>query len=339
MTSRERLRLLRVLEEQPLAVNVTDIDGRLVFSDIPERLVDQLQRELGDAFTRAMVIDDAERAFIASLPEVDAAPARWRALYDSGALAARVSALASTGETATYFMAAVNTSDESVLGRTGVLYFTCTKGCHFCQYRGFTDRSLSVDECAELMLALQEGGAHNVQWLSPTAYTGFLLRALLRAAEQGFALPIVHKSEGEDALAQLALLDDVVDIYVPDAKFVRAETASKIGLSQGYAERLPLALREMQRQVGPLSRRRGTLLAQSGVLARHLLMPDGVDEAALVFALLAEIDPHMAVHLMTLYQPFDRAREMPGLDRPTTVNEGERAIAALTATGLRAMIR
>ncbi len=333
-----RADLLRILAAEPLALSVVDDeDGRIVFSDIPERLVPSLKEQFGAPFEAMLAPSAEEAAWVDAVPEVAPAPPKFVALFKSGALAARVKAIKQPQAKAVYFSAAINAGDESILGRTGVMYFVCKKGCHFCQYHGFEEHSLTVDEAAERMLAFQEAGADNVQWLSPQAYTRFLVAALLRAAEQGFSLPIVHKSEGEESLEELALLDGLVDVYLPDAKFIREETAAKIGLLQSYPARMRKAIAEMHRQTGPLVRRRGTRVVQSGMLVRHLVMPGGVDEAGLVLDFLRTLGG-VAVDVMTSYRPLHEAAKVAEIAR----NPSEDEIAAVVAAarrGLHVLVR
>jgi putative pyruvate formate lyase activating enzyme len=316
------------LGKEPIALSVVQEDEtkRVSFSDIPEVLLPQLIDAFGqDAVSVAISPTITERQFYSDLPLTKRKRPRYRDLLESGELEKRVRTLEAKKKVAAkapYFMAAINRSDEAALGRTGAIYFVCRKGCHFCQYRNFEEHTLDAEGIAARMLALQKDGADNVQWVSPTSYTGILVKALFLAAKEGLTVPIVHKSEGEDVLEDLAMLDGVVDIYLPDIKFVRPRFADQIGLPASYVERMKLCIREMHRQVGPLVRaKEGSLVASSGLLVRHLLMPGGVIETREMYKLIKKLDPNIPVHVMVNYEPLHAAKTKKGIDRHLTAQE------------------
>jgi putative pyruvate formate lyase activating enzyme len=319
---------LNILEE-PVALSVFEDEerGRVGFSDLPEQLIPSLVSTFGEqAVAGAIVPSETEVEFYRALDVSSRTRPRYLDLYDSGELERRVTALERQGvieKRVPYFMAAVNRSDEAVLGRTGAIYFVCKKGCHFCQYRTFPEHQIGPEGIAERMLALQAAGADNIQWVSPSSYTRVLLKAVLLAARGGLKLPIVHNGEGEDGLPELGLLNGVVDVYLPDAKFIRPESANRIGLPASYTKRMQACLTEMYRQVGPLKRLASAEAprAAEGVLVRHLIMPDGVEEAKAVFEFLESLDPNLPVHVMTTYQPLHAAAHQPGINRHVTPEE------------------
>ena len=326
-----REQLLTVLANEPLQLSIVqdELNHRLSFSDVPERIIVQLKKELGDKPIDAMIVpSDLEKEWVERLEIADEpyVPRYVKALAD-GSFAKKVAGTVSPPK-ATYFMACINRGDEAVLGRTGVLYMVCKKGCHFCQYRGFTEHSMTIDECAEKMLAFQSAGADNVQWLSPSGYTKFLVHALYAAAREGLKIPVVHKSEAEDSADDLALLDGLVDVYVPDAKFATPGFAPRIGLPPEYPARMKRAITEMHRQVGRLKRRKDKPVAASGVLVRHLLMPTGADEAKAVLDMLDALDTGMPVHVMANYEPLNEAKGVTAIARHVTKEEIDRAAHA-----------
>lgn len=316
------------LSKEPVALSVVQDSEtkRVSFSDIPEVLLPQLIDAFGqDAVSVAISPTITERQFYGDLPISKRKRPRYRDLLENGELEKKVRALEAkkkVGAKATYFMAAINRSDEAALGRTGAIYFVCKKGCHFCQYRNFAEFTLDAEGIAERMLALQKDGADNVQWVSPTSYTGVLVKALWLAAKRGLTVPVVHKSEGEDSLEDLAALDGCVDIYLPDIKFINARFADSVGLPASYPERMKSCIREMHRQVGPLVRmKEGSLIASSGLLVRHLLMPGGVIETRDVYRFIKKLDPNIPVHVMVGYEPLHAAKTKKGIDRHLSAQE------------------
>lgn len=314
------------LDREPLSISVVEHDdtGRISFSDVPDRLIPALVEAYGEeAIARCIHPSEPERAFWMSLPVMPKKTPfpRFQKLLANGELERRARAIGDT-RTAPYFMTAINLSDEPVLGKTGVVYFVCKKGCHFCQYREFEEHTVDAEGLARRMLALQAGGATNIQFLSPTAYTKTIVVAIYLAAKSGFSLPIVHKSEGEDSPEDLALLDGLVDVYLPDMKFMSPAWAPRIGLSAQYPERMQACIREMYRQVGALNRREEeSILHGSGLLIRHLLMPAGVQQMREVLTFVKSIDERIPVHIMTGYEPLHDAVNVEGIDRPVTPGE------------------
>lgn len=316
------------LEKEPIALSVVQDDAtkRVSFSDIPEVLLPQLIEAFGeDAVGVAISPTITERHFYSDLPISKRKRPRYRDLLESGALEKRVRALEAKNKVmprATYFMAAINRSDEATLGRTGAIYFVCRKGCHFCQYRNFAEQTLDAQGIADRMLAMQKSGADNVQWVSPSGYTGILIKALFLAAKAGLTLPIVHKSEGEDSLEDLAALDGCVDMYLPDIKFIRPQFAEMIGLPAAYVERMKACIKEMYRQVGPLTKKsKDSLLSGGGLLIRHLLMPGGVIETRDIYKFVKALDPQIPVHVMVNYEPLHEAKTKKGIDRHLSEQE------------------
>lgn len=335
------------LAKEPVSISVAldRRNGRAVFSDIPEQLVRPLAESYGPSTLLAAILPgEIERLFYLRLTQNERPRPRFLELYDSGELERRAQELERAGlpSSVPYFMVAINRSDEAVFGKTGAIYFVCRKGCHFCQYRDFAERSLSVEGLAERMLALQEAGADNIHLVSPSSYTRFIVAALWRAAEQGFQLPLIHKGEGEDSLRDLALLDGLVDVYLPDVKFATPEFAPNIGLPASYPERMKVCIREMYRQVGVLKRRpelpaSGIPLEAGGMLVRHLLMPGGVEDSREVFRFLLSVDKLLPLHVMVNYQPFHAAKGHPVIGRHLSIREVEQVVDAGNAVGLRAM--
>ncbi|MFC1612093.1 hypothetical protein ACFL6C_14110 [Myxococcota bacterium] len=315
------------LSKEPISFSLIEDEntGFISFSDMPEQLIPTLVEAYGaPAVAQVIQPSEVEIDFIESFDESERARPRYMELLENGELERRVRGLDEQGfvpKTVPYFMAAINRSDEAMLGRTGGIYFVCPKGCLFCQYRDFDEATVTVEGIAERMLALQEAGADNIQWISPTTHTRALAKALLIAAKEGLRIPIVHKSEGEDSLADLGLLAGAVDVYVPDIKFINPEFAQYIGLGKNYPKRMKVCIREMYRQVGRLKRRPGTHLEAGGMMVRHLIMPGGVEEGRDILTFLREIDRFIPVHFMCTYEPLHDATGHPEIGRSVTDEE------------------
>jgi putative pyruvate formate lyase activating enzyme len=130
-----------------------------------------------------------------------------------------------------------------------------------------------------------------------------VLVAIAAAIPRGLRVPIVYNTSAYDAVSSLRLLDGLVDIYMPDFKFWRRETAKRLAKAPDYPERTREAIAEMHRQVGALKFGPDGL-ARRGVLVRHLVMPGQLDEAEAIFQWIAgEISPDTYVNVMGQYRP------------------------------------
>ena len=132
---------------------------------------------------------------------------------------------------------------------------------------------ISITDLARAMLQLQQRGCHNINLVTPTHFTQQIVNALILAVEKGLEIPIVYNCGGYESIETLKLLEDIVDIYMPDIKYSIDENALKYSRVQNYWETVKLAVKEMHRQVGELKiSKRG--IAQRGLLVRHLVLPN-----------------------------------------------------------------
>jgi len=184
----------------------------------------------------------------------------------------------------------------------------CPLRCGYCQNhqisRSGGGAGLPPEELASMMLSLQAGGCHNVEWVSPTQSVPALVEGLLLAREQGLHLPLVYNTGGFDAPETLALLDGLVDVYLPDMKYALPETAQRLSGRDDYVAANREAVAEMYRQVGP-PQMDGEGLARRGTIVRHLVLPDLLEETYEVLAWLAEeLSPEVGLSLMSQYVPL-----------------------------------
>ncbi|MDH4322147.1 MAG: radical SAM protein [Desulfobulbaceae bacterium] len=211
-------------------------------------------------------------------------------------------------------------------GGSGTIFFSnCNLLCVFCQNYEISHRgegvAVSDGQLAAMMLSLQKQGCHNINLVTPSHVVPQILAALVVAAERGLALPLVYNSSGYERVETLRLLEEVVDIYMPDFKFWERESGRRYATASDYPEQARAAVQEMHRQVGDLVIGDDGL-ARRGLLVRHLVMPEGVGEAGAIMRFLAEeISAATYVNLMDQYRPCGRAGEFPPLDRPLAHEE------------------
>jgi putative pyruvate formate lyase activating enzyme len=242
-------------------------------------------------------------------------------------------------------------------GGSGTIFFSwCNLRCQFCQNYDISQmgrgQSASPEQLAAMMLELQERGCHNINFVSPSHVVAQILAATLIAAQAssracdelsrvgsargaGLRLPLVYNTGGYDSPAALALLDGVIDIYMPDIKYADARVAKKYSKIPNYPAVNQAAVKEMHRQVGDLVLDdRG--VARRGLLVRHLVMPGGLAGTAEIARFLAqEVSPDTFINVMGQYRPCYKAGHYPELDRPPTRQELEQAHQVARAAGLR----
>ncbi len=222
---------------------------------------------------------------------------------------------------------------------SGTIFFAwCNMSCQFCQNYDISQsgqgRAFRSEELAQVMRSLQDKGCHNINLVSPTHVTAPILEALLIAVEAGLRLPLVWNTGGYDSLETLALLDGVVDIYMPDMKYADAEIAYKYSQVKNYPDVNQTAVKEMHRQVGDLVLDDNGI-ARQGLLVRHLVLPNGLSGAAEIARFLSEeISPDTYINMMAQYRPCYKAHQLPPLDRSITPAEYERALQQAREAGL-----
>jgi putative pyruvate formate lyase activating enzyme len=255
-----------------------------------------------------------------------------------------------TGRHAIVSSAFAHQGEEDCLrGRrgSGTIFFSlCNLRCRFCQNwdisQQHSGQECNAEQIAAAMLELQEQGCHNINFVTPEHVAPQVIEAIAVAVPRGLRLPIVYNTSAYDALRSLALLDGIVDIYMPDFKFWQPETAFRLALAKDYPQRAREAILEMHRQVGPLKLGRDGV-ARRGVLLRHLVMPGLEDETRAIFEWLAsEVSPDTFVNVMGQYRPAykvgsiarDGSRRFSDIDRCPSRAEMEAAYAAARRAGL-----
>jgi len=223
---------------------------------------------------------------------------------------------------------------------SGTIFFSgCTGRCLFCQNYPISQlgvgNTVSVQQLAEMMLELQDRGCHNINLVTPTHFVPQILAALELAIEGGLRLPLVYNTSGYERVETLQLLDGVVDIYLPDAKYADDETARRLSGFVRYVEANRAALREMFRQVGDELVLDGEGIARRGLIVRHLVLPEGLAGTPEVLRWIAEnLSPRVHVSLMDQYFPAHKAVGHPVLGRKITAEEYAEALRAFEEAGL-----
>ena len=224
-------------------------------------------------------------------------------------------------------------------GGSGTIFFAgCNLGCVFCQNHdishGREGAEVEVDQIAALMLRLEAGGCHNVNFVTPTHVMPHVLEAVVGARDRGLQVPIVYNCGGYEGLEAIKLLDGVVQIYMPDAKYADTAMSERYSKAPDYPDVVKAALKEMHRQVGDLEIVDG--VARRGLLVRHLVMPNDVAGSREIIDFLAdEISSNTYVNVMAQYRPEFKAHDHPGIARRPTDEEFMDAYRYAESRGLR----
>ncbi len=227
---------------------------------------------------------------------------------------------------------------------SGTIFFSwCNLRCDFCQNWEISRQGRGVErdpeQLAEMMLALQAMGCHNINLVSPSHVVAQIIAAVSIAARRGLKLPIVYNTGGYDSMEALRLLDGVIDIYMPDMKFADSTKAHRLSHVRHYVSYNREAVREMHRQVGDLVLDEEGI-ARRGLLVRHLVLPDNLSGTDGVLKFLAEeISRDTYLNLMDQYRPCYRADAHRSMDRNITDAEFAQALRWAREMGLERLDR
>jgi putative pyruvate formate lyase activating enzyme len=222
---------------------------------------------------------------------------------------------------------------------SGTIFLThCNLRCVFCQNHDISHRgrgeSVTSQQMATYMVALQQRGCHNINFVTPTHYVPQIIAALPYAIDRGLRIPLVYNCGGYEALEAIKLLEGIIDIYMPDVKWSDSRVAEKYAQAPDYPAVVKEVLKEMHRQVGDLQISKAGV-AKRGLLIRHLVMPDGLaGTRELMHYIATVISPHSYVNIMSQYRPEYRACEFPELSRRITYEEYREAIDCARKEGL-----
>jgi putative pyruvate formate lyase activating enzyme len=231
--------------------------------------------------------------------------------------------------------------EDPLVGRggSGTIFLTqCNLLCVFCQNYEISHMGEGVPvqagDLAEMMVALQGKGCHNVNFVTPTHVVPQILEAIPEAVERGLRVPLVYNCGGYEEVATLHLLDGLVDIYMPDFKFWDTQVAEQYCKASDYPEKARLAVKEMHRQVGDLALD-DMGIARRGLLVRHLVMPDGLAGTREIMRFLAaEVSKNTYVNVMSQYRPCGEAHRYRELQRMITVEEYREAVRMAHEEGI-----
>ena len=226
-------------------------------------------------------------------------------------------AICKTGRQAIVGSYAPHYGEEDCLRGTsgsGTIFFSlCNLKCVFCQNWDISQDGegieVSPEDLAAMMLDLQIRGCHNINFVTPEHVVPQIIEALPLAIQMGLRLPLVYNTGAYDSMESMQMMEGVVDIYMPDFKYWNNERSQKYLKAKNYPAAARAVIKEMHRQVGDLVLDENGL-AKRGVLLRHLVMPDGLEDTENILEFLVkEISTDTYVNIMGQYSPSGKVSE------------------------------
>lgn len=222
---------------------------------------------------------------------------------------------------------------------SGTVFFSgCNMKCVFCQNKeistGGFGKEITVEKLAEIFLKLQDKGALNINLVTPTHYTAQIIQAVTIAKNNGLSLPIVYNTSCYENPQTIDLLDDIVDIYLPDFKYFDNDAAKKYSCAPDYVEMAKASLDRMVKQQ-PQCIFDDNGIMQKGVIVRHLVLP-GQTEAAkdVIDYLYSRYGNSIFVSIMSQYTPCTDLSDYPEINRKLSLEEYDDVINFAIDIGL-----
>ncbi len=230
--------------------------------------------------------------------------------------------------------------ESCLVGRfgSGTIFFShCNLKCVFCQNYEISHLAegniVTKEELVACMLRLQGLGCHNINLVTPTHFVPQILESLLLAVKQGLDIPLVYNCGGYESQGVIDILEGVVDIYMPDAKFSSSEVSQQFCGAADYFPNLKRVLKKMHEQVGDLKIKNS--IAEKGLLIRHLVLPGGLAGTRQIMEFIArEISTHTYINIMAQYRPCGEAYQYSEINRYITQQEYNEAIRIAGCFGL-----
>lgn len=214
---------------------------------------------------------------------------------------------------------------------SGAVFFSgCSLHCVFCQNREISDgkagKVISKERLSDIFLELKAKGANNINLVTPGQYIPDIVWAVRDARRRGMELPIVYNTSGYEDAKELKLLDGIVDVYLPDFKYMDSTLSAKYSRAKDYPSVAKQALSEMVRQQPRVVIDDATGLIQRGVIVRQLLLPGHVNDAKAILKYLHDTYQNsIYISMMSQFTPI-ALKDYPEINRTVTRREYERLI-------------
>ena len=210
---------------------------------------------------------------------------------------------------------------------SGTIFFSgCNLKCVYCQnYKISSEmygKEINIDRLANIMIEQQERGVENINLVTPTIYISQIKEAIILAKKKGLTIPIVYNSSGYEEVDSLKELDGLIDIYLPDFKYIDDEVAKKYSKIDNYSNYCKKAIIEMRRQVKDNITQDGKLL--SGLIIRHMILPGRVEDTKKIIDWIKDtLGKDTIISIMAQYFPTHNAKDYERINRKITKEELE----------------
>lgn len=214
---------------------------------------------------------------------------------------------------------------------SGAVFFSgCSLHCVFCQNREISDgkegKVISKDRLSDIFMELEGKGANNINLVTPGQYIPDIVWAVNDAKSRGMKLPIIYNTSGYENVTELKLLEGIVDVYLPDFKYMDSTLSARYSRAKDYPSVAKQALSEMVRQQPDVVIDNATGLIQKGVIVRQLLLPGHVNDAKAVLKYLYDTyHDHVYISMMSQFTPI-ALKDYPEINRTVTRREYERLV-------------
>ncbi len=214
---------------------------------------------------------------------------------------------------------------------SGAVFFSgCNLRCVFCQNaciaRGMSGVEISVDRLSEIFLELQEKGAVNINLVTPSHYVKEIVKALIMAKNNGLTIPVVYNTSSYELVDTLKSLEGLVDIYLPDFKYVDSSLAMRYSHANDYYEVACAALAEMHRQISTYSFDEHGIMT-GGIIVRHLILPGHTADSKRVIKYIKDTyGDDVFISIMNQYTPLPHVSEYPEINRKVTKREYDNVV-------------
>lgn len=214
---------------------------------------------------------------------------------------------------------------------SGAVFFSgCSLHCVFCQNREISDgkagKVISKERLSDIFIELADKGANNINLVTPGQYIPDIVWAVNDAKSRGMKLPIIYNTSGYENMTELKLLEGIVDVYLPDFKYMDSTLSARYSRAKDYPSVAKQALSEMVRQQPDVVIDDATGLIQKGVIVRQLLLPGHVNDAKAVLKYLYDTyHDHVYISMMSQFTPI-ALKDYPEINRTVTKREYERLV-------------
>lgn len=214
---------------------------------------------------------------------------------------------------------------------SGAVFFSgCSLHCVFCQNREISDgkegKVISKERLSDIFIELADKGANNINLVTPGQYIPDIVWAVNDAKSRGMKLPIIYNTSGYENVTELKLLEGIVDVYLPDFKYMDSTLSARYSRAKDYSSVAKQALSEMVRQQPDVVIDDATGLIQKGVIVRQLLLPGHVNDAKAVLKYLYDTyHDHVYISMMSQFTPI-ALKDYPEINRTVTKREYERLV-------------